>query len=65
MIALATAYQETKFVNYQHPTDATTSIGLFAQMTIYYGADVAADPAKPPARSSTGWSSNPTGRPGR
>ena len=46
VIALATAYQETKFVNYQHPTDGTTSIGLFAQMTIYYGADVAADPAK-------------------
>ena len=46
VIALATAYQETKFINYQHPTDATTSIGLFAQMTIYYGADVAADPAR-------------------
>ena len=46
VIALATAYQESKFINYQHPTDATTSIGLFAQMTIYYGADVAADPAK-------------------
>ena len=46
IIALATAYQESKFVNYRHPTDATTSIGLFAQMTIYYGADVAADPAK-------------------
>ncbi len=46
VIALATAYQETKFVNYLHPTDATTSIGLFAQMTIYYTAAVAADPAK-------------------
>ncbi len=46
VIALATAYQESKFVNYQHPTDSTTSIGLFAQMTIYYGAAVAADPAK-------------------
>jgi cell wall-associated NlpC family hydrolase len=46
VIALATAYQESKFVNYQYPTDATTSIGLFAQMTIYYGADVAADPAQ-------------------
>ena len=46
VITLATAYQETKFVNYQHPTDATTSIGLFAQMTIYYTAAVAADPAK-------------------
>ena len=28
------------------PPTRTTSIGLFAQMTVYYGADVAADPAK-------------------
>lgn len=46
VIALATAYQESKYINYQQPTDGTTSIGLFAQMTIYYGAGVAADPAK-------------------
>ena len=46
VISLATAYQESKFVNYPHPTDGTTSIGLFAQMTIYFTAAVAADPAK-------------------
>jgi cell wall-associated NlpC family hydrolase len=46
VIALATAYQETKFVNYLTHTDSTTSLGLFAQMTIYYGYDVATNPAK-------------------
>ena len=46
VIAQATSYQESKFVNFMQPTDGTTSIGLFAQMTIYYGADVAADPVK-------------------
>ena len=46
VISLATAYQETKFVNYTVHTDNTTSLGLFAQMTIYFGADVAVDPAK-------------------
>ncbi len=46
VIALATAYQESKFVNYTVHTDNTTSLGLFAQMTMYYGADVAVDPAK-------------------
>jgi hypothetical protein len=46
IIALATAYQETKFINYLYHTDGTSSLGLFAQMTIYYGYDVATDPAK-------------------
>jgi cell wall-associated NlpC family hydrolase len=46
VIALATAYQETKFINYLTHTDSTTSLGLFAQMTVYYGYDVATNPAK-------------------
>lgn len=45
IIGAATAYQESKFVNYLHHTDNTTSLGILGQMTIYYGYEVATTPA--------------------
>ena len=64
VIAVATAYQESKLHNITQAVDHD-SLGLFQQRAMHYTAAVAADPVKATTRSWTGLRRNRTGRPGR